>query len=413
MNNKDYILREEVFGYTFFDCKKLRHKFVKKADLGIFLKQNDLKEKDCFFIKLLDRNCRKDVLYGPIRIYYELTLKCNLNCRFCFNSSGHPRKNELSTVEVIKSLHDIKDAGVMDIRFTGGEFTSRDDWFEILSEAKKLGFAVSCNTNAAYYDSDISKKLASLKLEQITVSIDGSKKNHEINRGKNTFNRTIKNIKDLYKLGARLRFNTLVSKYSMNDVEYMVDLASKYTDEINFFTIVFIGRGKDHEGTDSVNKEEHSIMSEKINKLKPLYPNLNILHFSQVTKETSIREDLHSEYGLKMCSPSGATTLNVMSDGGIWCGGYVPYIDPTMCLGNIKTDNIFNVWQNNPILEKIRNDTGRLIEFCNSCEEYKNKRCQGSKYETELQRLLYPNTKNPWCIYGNGPSLLKLSLRKD
>jgi len=52
MDNKDYILREEIFGYTFFDCKKLRHKFIKKADLDIFLKQNNLKKDDYFLGQL-------------------------------------------------------------------------------------------------------------------------------------------------------------------------------------------------------------------------------------------------------------------------------------------------------------------------------------------------------------------------
>lgn len=205
-----------------------------------------------------------------------------------------------------------------------------------------------------------------------------------------------------------MRINTLVSKYSMNDVEHLIELASKYTDEINFFTIVFTGRGTNLEKDDSVTEQEHLIMSKKIEELKKKYPKLNILHFSQVSRETSIREDLNSKYGLKICSPSGATTINIMSDGGIWCGGYTPYIDSSLKLGNIKDDQLFNVWQNNNVLEKIRDESGKLIIFCCKCVEYIKGKCQGSKYETELQRLVHPETKNPWCIHGDGPSLLNI-----
>lgn len=407
--DKKYFLREEAFGYTFFDRKKLRHKFIKKDDLDDFLLRNKIEATECSFISLKGKNIRKNILCAPIRIYYELTLKCNLHCKFCFNSSGKPRLNELNTKEIFKNLHDLKKIGVMDIRFTGGEFTCRDDWYEIFFEAKKLGFSVSCNTNAAYSDPNISRKLASLELEQITISIDGRKENHEKNRGLNTFDRTIKNIDMLYKLGARLRFNTLVSKYSINDAPSIIELASKYTDEINFFTIVFIGRGKNLENECSVTEQEHLEMSETIEKLKTLYPKLNILHFSKVSKETAIRDDISRQYGLKTCSPSGATTLNIMSDGSVWCGGYVAYIDKKMCLGNIKDNDVFDIWQNSKILEKIRDDSGRLIYFCNECDEFKKNRCQGSKYETELERLLRPKTKNPWYIYGDGPSLLSVS----
>jgi len=406
-NNKNYIIREEFFGYTFFNRKSLRHRFVHKKDFNKILNQLGIKRNDEIFLPLKRKNVRKDIIYSPIRIYYELTLACNLRCKFCFNSAGKPRKRELTTKEIIKNLYDLKKENIINLHFTGGEFTLRPDWYTIFLEAKKLGFVISCNTNGVFLKKDTVSKLSNLNLDQITISIDGSKENHEKNRGRNTFAKSISSLKELHKLGANLRINTLVSKFSFNDVESMVDLASRYVKEINFFTVVFIGRGANLESKNSVTIKEHLAMSKKINKLRTKYPRLNILHFAQVTKETSIKPEEYDEFGLKVGPPSGTTTLNVTSDGGLYCGGYIPYIDGYLCLGNVKKDNIFDVWQNSKKLEEIRIEARKLMLFCNRCKEFINKKCQGSKYETELNRLIHPEVKNSCCVYGQGESLLK------
>jgi len=406
---KNYIARQEAFGFTFYERKKLRHKFFSKEKLSLYLKEKGIGGSEVEWLKFKCRNYRSDILYSPIRIYYELTLRCNLQCRYCFNNSGKPRPNELTTKEVLESLDQLKRNNVIDVRFTGGEPTCRDDWYEILTYAKKLGFCISCNTNAAYLDPSINEKFAKLDIEQVTVSVDGCKENHEYNRGKGSFDRTIKNLKIMHSLGITLRINVLVNKHSVDDAAFMLDLASKYTDEINFFTIVFIGRGSHLEHSDGVTVEDHLKMSQEIKKLKLNYPNLNILHFAEVSKKTSVNEDAGKKFGLKIGPPSGSTTLNITSSGGFCCGGYTPYISDDMILGNCKIDDLFGIWQKSKKLEKIRDDGGKLIHFCANCPKFKLDECQGSKYETELNRLIHSEVKNQTCIYGGGPSLLKIA----
>lgn len=406
--SKSYALREESFGYTFFNKKELKHKFLLREELESWYKYNNIKEEDVEILKIKNNLFRKDIIYSPIRIYFEITLACNLRCRYCYNNSGLSRKNELSTKEIFKVLDNLKKQNVLDIRFTGGEPTCHKDWFNIMAYAKKLGFSVSCNTNATYIDKSIPKKLAKLNLEQVTVSLDGNKENHERNRGKNTFDRTILNLKKMHDLGVNLRINTLINKYSINDVEFVLDIASKYTKEINFFTIVFLGRGFHAENSDGVSINEHLEMSKKIEKLKNKYKDLKILHFAEVSRTTSVGQECGFKFLLKVGPPSGFTTFNILSNGDYACGGYSPYIRKNLCLGNIKQQDIFNVWQKNKKLEKIRDDSRKLILFCNECEEFKSGKCQGSKYETELIRFFNPEVKNPTCIFGDGPSLLKI-----
>lgn len=412
-NNKKYIIREELFGYTFFDKPKLRHTFVLGENLDAFLKSRNLSMDDCKYLKAKRKDYRKDIIYSPIRIYYELTLACNLRCKSCFNRSGKPRAYELITEEVLKSLNDLREANVLDLRFTGGELTKRPDWFEILRFAKKLGFAVSCNTNATYLDDEINKKFADLDIEQVTVSIDGRKEHHEINRGSHTFDRTITNLKRMRELGVKLRINTLINKYSVDDLEYMLELASKYVTEINFFITRFIGRGGEFKNDGNLATfEQFYEMSKQANKLRPKYPNLNILHFEQATVDNSSRSGTYDDFGLKVGPPDGSTRFNIMSDGSLWAGGYIPYVDASYELGNIKTDDIYDVWQKSEKLEQFREEARGLELFCRECDKY-GKTCPGPNFELELLREKDRTITNPYCFYGTGPSLLQVIEDKE
>lgn len=412
MKNRKFFVREEYFGYTFYSRRTLKHEFVLKKDLKSFLQDLQIIRQDYDFLPAKEKNLRHDLIYSPIRIYYELTLACNLKCKYCFNSSGNKRPIELTTKEVIKSLYDLREANVMDIRFTGGEPLCRPDWYEIFKKSKELSFSVSLNTNGVYSNSDVFDKLASLNLEQITISIDGKKEHHEKNRGKGTFNRAVDALKELHKRGAILRINVLITRAALHDVDYMVDLASKYTTEINFFAVRFFGRGQELETTESISFKELYKMAEKIKSLQAKHPDLNIIYPEQPMIENSARKDEHEKFGLVMCAPDGATRFNITSDGRLWSGGYLPYIDDSMSVGNIKTDKLFDVWQHSKKLERFRKRASDLIRFCMKCPQYM-KKCPGANYEREIHREKNPGRKNPYCIYGHGPSLLIQMKKKN
>lgn len=396
------ILRTEKFGATLYDTTTLKHSFLSVDDKERTIEE--VKRQNVDF-EVWDSNTdqlRDDIICSPIRIYYELTLKCNLRCNLCFNSSGKPRSSELATEKILYSLDKLREANVIDIRFSGGEITQHPDWFEVLKYAKKLGFVVSCNTNGVYDDMDVVEKLLSLSLNQITISIDGIQSGHEKNRGKNTYNKIMNSLQKLSEGNAPIRINTLISRWSIAQMEQIIEIASMYAKEINFFPFRFLGRGL-AQIDNSISMNEYYKMAQDASSMRKKYPNLRILHFAQSFHSRSIDED--GQMGLKMGGPDGFTCFNITSDGMLWAGGYAPYIDPNCHMGNIIIDNILDVWQKNSDLDAYRTRSHRLKKICNKCSLYAQK-CPGSIYELEQIRLLNPNIKNPFCVYGAGPSLL-------
>jgi len=405
---KLFSLREEPFGYTLYNKAKLRHQFILKDEAEDTLLGLGLQPEDCDILPMHRTDVREDILYSPTRIYYETTLRCNIQCKSCFNDSGKPRHGELTTDELIKSLHDLRQANVMDIRFTGGELTRRPDWFLMLKTAKNLGFAVSCNTNGIYTDPQIPAQFAELDLDQVTISIDGAKEHHEFNRGKNTFDRTLSSMQEMNKLGVRLRINTLITKGSLGDARHMLELASQNgVREINFFITRFVGRGRNFGPEELVTFEEYYQMAREAEKLREEFPNINIIHFEGATIQNSGRSGDFDRLGIKAGPPDGTTRFNILSGGDLYAGGYIPYVDTNYRLGNIKTDDLVEVWQNGPVLEAFRESSRKLEAHCAACPEYA-KRCPGPNYELELLRKNDPSINNPYCFFGDGPSLLTL-----
>lgn len=397
-------VRDEPFGYTLNDRQTLSYKFITPQEWKSTKQQLDASGQVIEYLPATRTDFRKDIVYSPVRVYWETTLGCNLRCHYCFNNSGKPRPNELTTEESIHGLREMRAANVLDVRFSGGELTQRPDWYEILNEAKNLGFTVSCNTNGVYNDPIIIDKFADLDLDQVTLSIDGKKESHEKNRGVGTFDRTIDSLKKLHGRGVKLRINTLITKSSLHDLDYMADLASQYATEINFFQARFIGRGRNLK-TEAASFDEFYEMSQRAIEARVKYRGLSIMHFEEAAIQNSSRSGLFDKVGLRIGPPDGTTRFNVTSDGGFWPGGYMPYVDPSFLLGNIKYDNIFDIWQHSEKLDKFRDESANLELYCRECEQFA-KKCPGPMFELESFRKNKPGTPNPYCFYGDGPSLL-------
>lgn len=390
-----YILRDEPFGITKYDRLTLRHVFLKRDCVEDELSKLGY-DVEMWPADLTD--APRDIIFSPLRIYFELTNLCNLRCKPCFNSSGKPHLNELVTDEAKKSLKGMRADNIIDMRFTGGEVTQRPDWFDLLSYAKELGFSVSLNTNGVYEDPSIIDKLIFLDLEQITMSVDGDRDYHDYMRGRGNFDKTVSSMAKLYKK-AHIRINTLLTKGSARGLEEILELANRFAEEINFFYMRTAGRALDLLDQ-AMSVEELSVFGQKVEGLKLKYPGLRILHSSQVMQMNSVDLEQQNQFDLKIGGPDGFTRLNLLPDGSIWPGGYAPYINPNLRLGNIVDEgySLLPIWRHSEVLKRFREKSFEVQLRCLRCPEKKTI-CPGASVEMEIYRETTPDKKNPYCLY--------------
>jgi len=382
------IFREEPFGGVVYDTSTLRYQLIDEKDM-------------CFADKTITLRKapeRQDILSAPIRVYFEITRKCNLHCRHCFASSSPSEEIGMSTASIMSLLDEMKRVGVIDVRFTGGEPTVRSDLYEILDHAKRLGLVVSLNTNGVYDNAiDTIDQLAKLDLDQVTISVDGMEETHNYLRGRGTFGSMLSSVKVMYAKGILLRFNTVITRRNVNEVPRIVELASHYAREINFFYMRPIGRALGELDT-ILNFEEHFSSARNTLALRSKYPLLNIMHFEQSFTERSIFPSKNAPPTLSIALPYGSTTLAIAADGSFWPHGYTPYQkSPEFKLGGFPQNSIEQIWSQSEKLDAIRRWLRVIVGRCQQCPEYR-RRCAGLNFEVEVARLVGDISENPYCI---------------
>jgi len=113
----------------------------------------------------------------------SITEKCSLRCTYCMPEAGLPaiaRENLLTADEIARLVGiGVRDLGIHDIRFTGGEPLMRADLAEIIAKSSAVadGASISMTTNAIGLDKRI-HELVAAGLTRINISLDTVDRDH-------------------------------------------------------------------------------------------------------------------------------------------------------------------------------------------------------------------------------------------
>jgi len=178
------------------------------------------------------------------RVLWEITNKCNYKCKYCIFNSGVCKDAELTYEDIKKVIDDLKVKNFKYLKITGGEPFIRKDIIDILRYASDKDMFVDISTNASLITKSMIKYLKDINLEMIHVSLDGSNKEmHEIVRGKNTYERTIRGIKLLKETNKYIRIGSVIFNGNEDYLEEIVKLCvSLNVNEVIFSVMEPVGR---------------------------------------------------------------------------------------------------------------------------------------------------------------------------
>lgn len=169
---------------------------------------------------------------------------CINDCRFCAvaNKRGYPDK---TTSQIKEELAEAYRNGAREVVFTGGEFTVRDDVFEIVRTAKDLGYyVIQAQTNGrAFASKDFCKRILLAGMNEFSPALHGpTAKVHDfLTRREGSFRQTvlgIYNIKKLTKGKINILTNTVVNKYNYKHLPQIADLLVKLG--VNQYQFAFV-----------------------------------------------------------------------------------------------------------------------------------------------------------------------------
>lgn len=117
--------------------------------------------------KVLGEALRQQV---PISVLFELTNRCNEDCKHCYVDLGDVH-DELTTAEVVAILEQLRDMGTLFLTFTGGEIFTRKDTLQLVRQARDLGFALRLFSNGTLISAEVADEIARVGVVAVELSL--------------------------------------------------------------------------------------------------------------------------------------------------------------------------------------------------------------------------------------------------
>ena len=170
---------------------------------------------------------KKKVNYLPVRLWIEVSSRCNLACRLCVNKDiDTSLKGDLDFGLYKKLIDDAKDY-IFDLNlFHRGEPLLNKNIVEMIEYANRRGIKTRIHTNGVLLNKELSRKMILSGLNLISFSFDGYTENtYEKNRIGAKYQKTINNITDFLKIKKELRSKTPFTIIQV--MEFDEDLSSE------------------------------------------------------------------------------------------------------------------------------------------------------------------------------------------
>jgi AdoMet-dependent heme synthase len=332
----------------------------------------------------------------PLLLFWEMTRACPLACAHCrATAQCMPAPGELSTEEGARFLEDVAGFGSPSpiLVMTGGDPLSRGDLFERLEQARAQGTRVAlAPAVSAALDAPTMRRLHDAGVRAISISLDGATAaTHEgIRNVPGHFQRTRDTLQALVDAGFMVQVNTTVMRRNVEELADVAALLKELGVHVwEVFYLVHVGRGRSVEELSAAECEDVAHVLYEAARYGFIVRTVEAPFFRRVVMwraDLPDGVDVRSRFGLgplyarlsdslraRLGEPSarpkatsagtrdGNGILFVAHDGGICPAGFLP-----VSLGNVRRDNVVEVYRTHPTLVAIRQ--ARFLGRCGSCE---------------------------------------------
>lgn len=289
-----------------------------------------------------------------VNINLEISNPCNEHCVHCYRHCLNSKKGFLTAAQVQSVLAQAKELGAKNVTVTGGESLLNPEWREICKVTENLNLRLSLFSNGSLMtesDADFIASLKNLKEVQFSFYSLEDKVHDKITGLKGSCERTKNSIKMLHERKVpifiscpamqenKTTFPDVMRKMDAENIGSCVDLMIFGSSDYKGENLSHQLTEKDLEDFFPTAMENNGALSYIFGKSRP--KNLDEIYF----------------YG------GAVSSLCVSGDGTIYpmIGWYEP-------LGNISTDSIKDIFENNPLLQELRKIKASDIPECVECD---------------------------------------------
>lgn len=305
------------------------------------------------------------------QLFWECTLRCNLNCRHCGSDcrseAGVADMSLEKFITVLDEIKKIADPRHVLIITTGGEPLVRQDIAECGRQITKRGFLWGMVSNGHLLSPQKLDELIAAGLRTIAISLDGFERDHNWMRGNPySFQRAVEAIKALTKRSIIWDVITCVNKRNFSSLErfrdFLIDLGVCHW---RIFTVFPSGRAKDDDQLQLSDCEYKSLMDFIAKERKSGRINVSYSCEGFLGRyEGKVR-------GHQYFCQAGINVASILADGSI--SGCLS-IRGEYHQGNIRDDSFSDVWENR--FKPYRDRSWMKTGICSDCKFWRY--CEGN-----------------------------------
>jgi SynChlorMet cassette radical SAM/SPASM protein ScmE len=320
------------------------------------------------------------VMKTPRQVDLDITHRCNLRCRYCFYfTSPEDVPEDLPTAEWLRFFEELNRCAVTNVTVSGGEAFFREDLPELIEGLVRNRMRFNILSNGTLITDEIAAFLASTgRCNGVQVSIDGSSPTtHDSFRGKGNFARALAGIQVLQRHHLPVQVRVTIHRQNVGDLDNVARLLLEEVGLPGFSTnsASYLGLCRQNAEMVQLTVEEHTQAMETLLSLHQKYhgrisaaagPLANARNWREM--EQARREGAEGFPGRgKLVSCGGVLSkLAVRADGVMVPCNLMSHIE----LGRINVDDLQEVWQHHPELQRLRERREIPLdefEFCRGC----------------------------------------------
>ncbi|MFC1867052.1 radical SAM protein [Thermodesulfobacteriota bacterium] len=304
---------------------------------------------------------------SPLRTFFwNTTYACNFNCGICFTGAGDPSSDELTTREAMDMFKNAHSAGVRKIIISGGEPFLRKDIVDILAYMGELGLEARIASNGSLLNEEILKRLHDetlLKSFQISIDTldpDLYGKFHGVSPDRLKY--VLKIMRVIKDLGFHTTVSTRLTPETLQGIPKLLDRASDEgwaTVTVHFPLLT--GRGDDTfpQDIDFITLLEPAF--EHFLDLPKHWVIEMFIPWAQYHKTLKLLDEKIKVVYAGCRAGRDRFTINPCGD----ISFCVCFDSPEFYLGNVRQDNLEDVFQNSRICDMMRHPKEHGI--CKGC----------------------------------------------
>ncbi len=298
----------------------------------------------------------------PLWLVLELTYRCPLKCPWCNNPLDFSDlSDELTTEEWKEVLHQARKLGSIQLGFSGGEPMLRKDLEELVAEADGIGFYTNLITSGMGLTKE---RLAGLKragLKQIQLSLQhNDPETNDAMVGAAAFDKKIAAAEEIKAQGFPVVMNVPVSRYNIEAVDELIDLAERLGFEyLEFANLQYYNWALLNRSELLPTKEQLEYAEARVDEARERLGNKMTIYF--------VIADYFDGRPKACMNGWGAIHLTIAPDGAV-----LPCQEARVIEGlefpNVRDHSLDWIWGESPTFMKFRGDSW-MKEPCRSCEE--------------------------------------------